>query len=293
MQNVVRWAGLSLSAWTCSACATELCAQLGRVVDFKVSVWKSHLGSCGQILTFPYTWWSCLPFWNSSTTIMLLKIHISPCFCHVFLCTLKGHPPSSVGTCFCCQQYGSLHHFYAFRLSALTLHAVLLCAHDRQLLLWVLYPSQLCSTWPVTKQTNRPSALLTVDITILLCLSTGHARVQVNGQKGEQGLSYTRRLSPGSQGGLLCASKSSRAPSHVSLLLLQDECGCEVYAAASLFKANCITTSALAPILHSPAQSLNQPACFSWVPATEVTSLLRSWQAPSPLQPGLLPSSHT
>lgn len=86
--------------------------------------------------------------------------------------------------------------------------------------------------------------------------------VQVDGQKEEQGLSYMRRLSPGSQGGLLCVSKSSRSPSHVSLLLLQDECGCEVYAAASLFKANYITTSALAPILHSHAHSLNQPAAF-------------------------------
>lgn len=70
------------------------------------------------------------------------------------------------------------------------------------------------------------------------------------------------RIPPGSQGRLLCVSKSSRASSHVSLLLLQDECGCEVYAAASLFQANHISTSALAPILHSPAQSLNQSTAF-------------------------------
>lgn len=135
MQNVVRWGGLPLYVWTCSTCPTELCAQPGRLVDFRMLVWKSHLGSCRQIFTLPYPWWSCLPFWNSSRTIMLLKIHISPCFCHVFLRTLEGPPPSSVGIRFCCLQYGSLHHFYASQLSTLALPAVLLCAQDRQLLL--------------------------------------------------------------------------------------------------------------------------------------------------------------
>lgn len=111
---------------------------------------------------------------------------------------------------------------------------------------------------------------------------------QVDEQNEERVPSCMRKLLLGWREELRCAAKRRRASHHVSLLLFHSECGCGVYAAASLFQVNYITPSASAMIPHCPARCLNQPADSPGCLPQRLPPCWNPGTLPSPLQPGFL-----